>query len=160
MRSAEAVIDRLTRAALTVATAESCTGGALAAALVSVPGASAVFPGGIVSYAEKAKQTLLGVPAALIAEHGVVSPEVARAMAEGARVALSVDLAVATTGVAGPSGGTPETPVGTVCIAVSGERGTAMYTEHLSGDRDEVRRAAVEAALGRLLEYLDISGFL
>ncbi len=155
MRSAEAVIERLVRAALTVSTAESCTGGALAAELVSVPGASTVFPGGIVSYAEETKQSLLGVPASLILERGVVSPEVASAMAEGARSVLATDFAVATTGIAGPSGGTPLLPVGTVCIAVSGASGTVAYTERLSGDRDGIRRAAVEAALGHLLAYLD-----
>ena len=140
---------------MTVATAESCTGGALAAELVSVSGASAVFPGGIVAYAEEIKTRLLGVPAALIERCGVVSPEVAAAMAEGARAALSTDLAVSTTGLAGPSGGTPALPVGTVCIAVSGAGGTVACTEHFEGDRETVRRAAVDAALAYLSLYLD-----
>ena len=154
MRQSEELVKRLARAGMTVATAESCTGGALAARIVEVSGASAVFPGGIVSYAEEIKSRLLGVSPALIEEEGVVSEAVAAAMARGARRALDTSIAVSTTGVAGPSGGTPQTPVGTVCIAVSGDGGTKCYTEHFGGDREAVRAAAVDAALAHLLAYL------
>ncbi len=158
MKQSEELVTRLTRAGMTVATAESLTGGALAARIVEVPGASAVFPGGIVSYAEEIKSRLLGVSPSLIEERGVVSEAVAAAMAEGARGALGSSVAVSTTGVAGPSGGTPETPVGTVCIGVAGAGGTRCYTEHFSGDREAVRRAAVDAALAHLLVYLTEHG--
>ena len=151
----EALVERLLRAGMTVATAESCTGGAVAAAIVSVAGASAVFPGAVVSYTEEIKHRLLGVPLTLIREKGVVSTEVALAMAQGARRALGADLAVSTTGLAGPGGGSPALPVGTVCIAVSGEAGFACFTEHFSGDREQIRGAATESALVHLLEYLD-----
>ncbi len=155
MSEAESLVSRLARAGMTLSCAESCTGGALAAEIVGVSGASAVFPGGIVSYAEEIKHRLLGVPLSLIEEKGVVSREVAEAMAVGARQALGADLAVSTTGLAGPAGGTPALPVGTVCIAVSGEAGTVSFTEHFSGGRDEIRRAAVAKALRHLAEYLD-----
>ena len=130
------VLDGLAARGLTVATAESCTGGSVAARLTSVPGSSRAVVGGVVAYDNRVKTSLLGVPEALLTEHGAVSEAVVRAMAEGVRSRLGADVGVATSGVAGPGGGTPEKPVGTVWIAVS-----------WPGDRGETRTDAVLARL-------------
>ena len=130
--------------------AESCTGGLIGAEVTSVPGASDVFVGSIVSYSNTVKQSVLGVRAELLEAHGVVSESCARAMAEGARAALGCDLAVAVTGVAGPGGGTPNKPVGTVCFGWSGAGLDAVETRHMAGDRDSVRRHTVVFALDRI----------
>ena len=148
------LVGTLSERALTLSCAESCTGGAIASEIVSVSGASRVLRGGIVAYDPAVKTSLLGVPAESIARLGVVSSEVAALMAEGARRVLESDLAVSTTGVAGPLGGTPETPVGRVFIGVSGKWGTRVFRETFEGDRDAIRRAAVEASLSHLLNYL------
>ena len=140
---------------LRVATAESCTGGWIAKALTDIPGSSQWLEGGIVAYSNAAKSALLGVPAALIAAHGAVSEQVVRAMAEGARARLGVPLAVAVSGVAGPDGGTPEKPVGTVWLAWANGRETTAARERFGGDRDAVRRASVALALGRLVELAE-----
>lgn len=124
----ELVVEHLRRTRLTVAFAESCTGGLLASRLVDVPGASAVFAGGVVAYANAAKQALLGVPEALLAAHGAVSEPVAAAMAAGAKARFACDLAYATTGIAGPDGGTEAKPVGTVCFARADARGVHAWT--------------------------------
>jgi nicotinamide-nucleotide amidase len=145
--------DRLVREAvrrrLTLATAESLTGGALAAAVVDVPGASACFEGAVVSYSNRVKEQVLAVPAALLAERGSVDPDVAVAMAEGARRRLGTDWAVSTTGVAGPEPHDGK-PVGTVYLGVAGPDGSAVHALVLAGDRAAVRAAAVRAALDRL----------
>jgi nicotinamide-nucleotide amidase len=141
------VVRSLARARLTLATAESCTGGLVGAALTAVPGASAVFPGAIVAYADAAKQARLGVDAGLIAEHGAVSEPVARAMAAGGRAALGSDLCVAVTGIAGPDGGTPDKPVGTVHFALADARGSSHRRLRLHGDRGTIRRASAAWAL-------------
>jgi nicotinamide-nucleotide amidase len=133
---------------LTLATAESCTGGWLGQMLVDVPDASRYYAGGWVTYSDELKRSCLGVPAAMIEEHGAVSGPVARAMADGAIAAAGTDLAVAITGLAGPSGGTEEKPVGTVYIAVAGGDGpTVPRRFRLPGDRTLVRRRSCLAAL-------------
>lgn len=134
----------------TVGTAESCTGGTVASRITSVAGSSAYFLGGIVSYANEVKASLLGVPAAVLKNPGAVSEPCARAMAEGARRALGVDLAVATTGIAGPEGGTKRKPVGTVFIALASDAATTVEEHHYPGDR----AAVIDAASTRALELL------
>jgi len=124
----EIVVSRLVAANTTLALAESCTGGAIAARLVDVAGVSSVFRGGVVAYADDSKQALLGVPAELLAAHGAVSEPVAAAMAAGARERFATDLAVATTGIAGPAGGSPQKPVGTVCFALARASGVRAWT--------------------------------
>lgn len=136
-----------------LAAAESCTGGLIAAALTEIPGSSDIFECGFVTYANEAKTRQLGVPAALIAEKGAVSREVAAAMAEGVLSHSRADLAVAVTGIAGPGGGTETKPVGTVHMAVA-RRGKepVCYHDLFEGDRRAVREQAVLAALSRLEE--------
>ena len=134
------------------ATCESLTGGLICATLVDVPGASTVVRGGLVTYQTDTKTLLAGVDAALIEAHGVVSDPVARAMAEGTRVRLGVDIAVSATGLAGPDGGTPECPVGTVYIGVSTARETRALRLTLEGDRASIRRQAVERAIEAIIE--------
>lgn len=132
---------------LTLATAESCTGGLIAHVLTLVAGVSAVFQGGVVAYANEAKRDLLGVDQSLLDRHGAVSEPVARAMARGARRALGADLAVATTGVAGPGGGSAGKPVGLVYIAVSAGGGEAVRDFRFGSDRAENIVRATEEAL-------------
>lgn len=147
---AETLVSLLVKQNLTVSTAESCTGGLIAASIVDVPGASAVFPGGAVTYAPSVKTALLGVSEDLIRERGVVSRDVAAAMAEGAQRRFGTDLAVSVTGVAGPDGGTPETPVGCVYIGVAIKNKTLVFREDIPGDRETVRRGAAERAIRHL----------
>lgn len=151
---AAALVALLKRKGLTVSTAESCTGGLVASSIVDVPGASTVFPGGAVTYAASVKTALLGVPADLIETRGVVSSDVAAAMAKGAQKRFGTDLAVSVTGVAGPDGGTPETPVGCVYIGVAIKDKTVTFREDIPGDREEVRRGAAERAIRRCLAEL------
>ena len=159
---AETVLSQCRAAGLRVATAESCTGGLIAAALTAIAGSSDVVDRGFVTYSNAAKTTMLGVPADLIAEVGAVSEPVARLMAEGALAASDADLAVAVTGVAGPGGGTAAKPVGLVWFGLarkglahkgSAHKGNATQTIHLvlPGGRAEVRRATVAQALTMLL---------
>ena len=138
---------------LRVATAESCTGGLIAAACTTVAGSSDWFERGFVTYSNDAKTEALGVDPALIAAHGAVSEQVARAMADGALARAHAELAVAVTGIAGPAGGTPTKPVGLVCLAWArrGEQVEAL-TEHFPGDRAAVRAATVVRALQGLIE--------
>ncbi len=149
---AEKLIDVCRDGGLKIATVESCTGGLLAGALTSIAGSSAVVGRGFVTYSNEAKSELVGVPGALIEAHGAVSEEVARAMAEGGLAHSRAELAVAITGVAGPSGGTAAKPVGLVHIAAArAGRETLHLARVFSGDRDDVRLAAVSAGLGLLL---------
>lgn len=138
-----------------MAVAESCSGGLLAMRITEVPGASDYFLGGIVSYANAAKERLLAVPGEVLAERGAVSPECARAMALGVKRAFGADYALAITGIAGPGGGTPEKPVGLVYIAVAGPEGEAEVRQHrFSGSRQGIRWSATEAALSLLLSRI------
>lgn len=141
---------------LRIVTAESCTGGLVAARLTSVPGSSASFVGSVVAYADAVKTAELDVSEELLAEHGAVSPEVAEAMAEGARRRLGADIAVAVTGVAGPDGGTPEKPVGLVHVYVSGPDGSRARTLDVPGERAQVRARATVTALHLLRQFLEL----
>lgn len=153
---AATVLGRARAAGLTIATAESCTGGLVCAALTTVPGSSDVVTGGIVAYSNEAKAALLGVPANLIAEHGAVSQAVAVAMAEGALARTGAHLAVSVTGIAGPGGGSNDKPVGLVWIATAMRSQSTRANEARFGDpgRDRVRQSSVELALRLLLERL------
>ena len=131
----------------TMGTAESCTGGLVAARLTGIPGSSDVFRGGVVAYANEIKQAELDVPADLLAEHGAVSPEVAEAMAKGARARLGVDVAVSVTGIAGPDGGTEEKPVGLVYLHAEGPGGGVGREFSFPGDRPSIRARSVVGAL-------------
>lgn len=151
--SVAALADALRARGWLLATAESCTGGMIAAACTALAGSSDWFDRGFVTYSNAAKSELLGVPAALIERHGAVSAEVASAMAEGALDHSHAALAVAVTGIAGPTGATPGKPVGTVWLAVA-RRGEAARAEllQLDGDRAAVRAQTVHHALARLRE--------
>jgi nicotinamide-nucleotide amidase len=151
---AEIVLDACRVRGLTLATAESCTGGLVAARLTAIPGASDVFVGGLVAYADAAKGAVLGVPAGVLRRHGAVSAESARAMAAGARHRLGADVAVAVTGVAGPGGGTAEKPVGLVFVSVESPDGGSTDRFVFPGDREEVRARATTTALHALRRLL------
>ena len=138
---------------LTVAVAESCTGGLVADAITDVPGSSGYFLGGIVSYADSAKVALLDVPTEVLAAHGAVSAQVGRAMAEGARARFGADLAAAVTGVAGPDGGSEAKPVGLRYVAVAGSAGVDVRRFLWTGDRDANKGAGAEAVLELLIEW-------
>ena len=137
----------------TLATAESCTGGMIGAALTAVPGSSAVYKGGIISYTNQVKNKLLGVPLDILENHGAVSVEVAGAMASGARRTLDADVAVSITGLAGPGGDEYGNPVGTVYIGYADADNCTTKHFLFSGDRAQIRRQAMEAALQIVLEY-------
>jgi nicotinamide-nucleotide amidase len=137
---------------LTVSVAESCTGGMIAAALTDVPGSSGYFLGGVVSYADAAKATLLSVPQASLAAHGAVSAQVARAMAIGVRERLGASLAVSVTGISGPAGGTDDKPVGLTYVGVADGRGTDVRRFTWGGDRTVNRYESARAALELLVE--------
>lgn len=139
---------------MTLGTAESLTGGMIAASVAGVSGASAVLMGGVVSYDARVKHELLGVEQAIIDTVGVVSEPCARQMAQGAKAALKVDVAVSATGIAGPTGGTPETPVGTVFIGVAWAGGVKVDECHFTGDRQSVREQSVAHALTMALEAI------
>lgn len=141
------VLTACRRAGLWLATAESCTGGQIAARLTSVAGSSAVVRGGVVAYDNAIKTAVLGVPAEVIAAHGAVSEPVARAMAEGARRVLAADIAVGITGIAGPGGGSPEKPIGTVDVAVADAAGCTYKRLALFGDRALIQHSAAVWAL-------------
>jgi PncC family amidohydrolase len=147
------VLELLAGRSETLATAESLTGGMLASLLTDVPGASRSFRGGVVAYASEVKESVLGVPAAVVAEHGVVSGPCAAAMAEGARRLTGSTYAVSTTGVAGPDLQEGK-PAGLVFVAVSGPSGTMVHELRLTGDRDAVRRGACAGGLDALAEVL------
>ena len=151
---AEIVLTLARERGFTLATAESCTGGLVAGRLTAIPGASNVFRGGVVAYADEVKAVELGVSQAVLEAHGAVSPEAAKAMAEGARSRLGADIAVSVTGVAGPDGGTEEKPVGLVFLHVSGPDGEEIRRIDLPGDREMIRGRATTAALHLLRRHL------
>ncbi|MCJ0766059.1 CinA family protein [Variovorax terrae] len=146
--------DLLQKRGWMMATAESCTGGLIAGACTDLAGSSNWFERGFVTYSNEAKTELLGVDAALIAQHGAVSEPVARAMAEGALAHSRAQVAVAVTGVAGPSGGSPDKPVGLVWFGWCVQGRTTSQAQHFGGDRAAVRAATVQHALQRLTELL------
>jgi len=148
-RACVELLAALQAAGLTVATAESCTGGLIAAALTAVPGSSASVLGGFVVYSNAMKTAVLGVPEGVLDAVGAVSEAVARLMAEGARARSGADVAVSCTGIAGPGGATPGKPVGLVHLAVArAGRDTVCVAEVFAGDREAVRAATVDRALG------------
>jgi len=151
MTTAEKLVKILTEKKMTCATAESCTGGGVGYAITAVPGSSAVFWGGVISYDNSVKRDVLGVPDEVLATKGAVSSECAAAMAEGARRLLKTDLAVALTGIAGPGGGTDEKPVGLVWFGLASKSSTTTEKMIFSGDRERVRASAIEHALLLLL---------
>jgi nicotinamide-nucleotide amidase len=152
---AKTVGERLKARAQQLVTAESCTGGWVAQVVTAVAGSSEWFERGFVTYSNASKQEMLGVGSDTLARHGAVSEETAREMALGALAHSKADVAVAVTGVAGPSGGSPEKPVGTVCFAWADRRGACSETRHFSGDRESVRWQSVVHALEGVLRTLD-----
>jgi len=150
----EKVGELLSQRGWTLAVAESCTGGLLGHRITNVSGSSAYFEGGVISYSNEAKEAVLGVPREILIEHGAVSRETALAMARGARRVLGTDLAVSVTGIAGPTGGTPEKPVGLAYIALAAE-GAELCDKHVwQGDRAANKEQSAEAALKLILQYL------
>jgi len=145
-----AVVRLLAERGQTLALAESCTGGCLAHRVTNVPGASAVFPGGVVAYSNAAKREFLGVRAGTLARHGAVSEAVAREMAGGARKKFGADFAIAVTGIAGPGGGTKRKPVGTVFIALAGEGEMVVERKWNPFGREKFKRATADQALKML----------
>ena len=152
--TAQAVIDLCRQHGWTLATAESCTGGLVGAALTTLAGASDAYAGGVIAYSNDVKRSQLGVPDETLRAHGAVSAETAASMAAGARRALRADVAVSVTGVAGPGGGTAEKPVGLVYIAVESPVGDLTERLQLHGDRDSIRTDATSAALRLLQRHL------
>lgn len=148
------VLERARNRGATLGTAESCTGGLVAATLTAIPGSSEVVRGGVVSYWAEVKRDVLGVPEDVIETFGVVSEQCARAMAEGAAHVLGCDYTVSTTGIAGPGGAEPGKPVGTVCFGLHTPQGDRTLTTSRGSSRDEVRSLAVRTALRLLLEEL------
>ena len=150
MTVAEKLVALLKAQGLVCATAESCTGGGVGSAITAVPGSSAVFAGGVISYSNEVKRDVLGVSARSLQTVGAVSSEVAAQMADGVRKLLKTDLAVSLTGIAGPDGGSDEKPVGLVWFGLSTKDGTRTEKVIFSGDRARVRAQAVTHALGML----------
>ena len=148
------ILRKLQSRGATVATAESCTGGLVATMLTELPGSSAVFVGGISAYANGVKISMLGVDPSDLEKFGAVSAEVARAMAAGVRDRLGATYAVALTGIAGPNGGSPDKPVGTVYCGIASPFGEVASRLTLSGDRAAIRRTAVESALQLLADAI------
>jgi PncC family amidohydrolase len=151
---AELVLEACRGRGLTVAAAESCTGGLIADALTDIPGASAWFVGGVVAYSNAAKIELLRVPAEVVEAHGAVSAQVAQAMARGACERFGAQAAIAVTGVAGPGGGTASKPVGLTYVAIAGRLGDDVRRLSWAGDRQANKESSAQAALEMLLEKL------
>ncbi len=152
--SAERFVSLLKDRKLKVATAESVTGGLIAASIVDIPGSSKVLGEAYVAYSLEAKTKVLGINPALFLSHEVVSERIALEMAKGLKRKTSVDVVIATTGIAGPDGGTKTIPVGTVCIAIGYKELFHTETLHLTGTRNEIRKAAVEAAFASSIQII------
>lgn len=150
----EELVKALREKGMTIATAESCTGGMVSSRIVNVSGASAVFMNGLTAYSNEAKQQWLGVPETHFERYGAVSAEVAQAMAEGVRRVGKADVGIGITGIAGPTGGTPEKPVGTVCIAVASQRGCHVLRHQFSGNREKIRETSTQFALVQAFRYI------
>ena len=144
------LLERLKEKGQTLATAESCTGGGIGHYLTAIPGSSAAYAGGVISYTNQVKHEILGVPSAVLDRYGAVSSQTAAAMAEGARELLHTDFGLSVTGLAGPDGDGSDNPVGTVYAAAAGSDHTAVERYVFSGDRENVRAQAIEAALNLL----------
>jgi nicotinamide-nucleotide amidase len=154
--NAQKVAERLKARGEIIVTAESCTGGWVAQELTAIAGSSAWFDRGFVTYSNEAKQEMLGVRAETLQTHGAVSEETALEMAQGALKMSRGTVALAITGIAGPGGGTPAKPIGTVCFAWATKgRPARAETRHFAGDREAVRRQSVDFSLARVLEVLD-----
>jgi len=152
--TAQELVEIAKKHRVTIGAAESCSGGAVASAITSVPGCSDVFKGAVVSYANEAKTALLDVDEALLASAGAVDGGVALQMARGALRALKVDFALSTTGIAGPDGGSEHKPVGTVWIAVAGNATEQVTLYHFAGTREHIRQATAKKALQKLTDFI------
>lgn len=155
MKLEEYVAQLLKEKSLTIAVAESCTGGLISNTLTNIEGASRYFEAGFITYSNESKYKFLNVPYELIVEKGAVSFEVARKMAEGVRMLTGVDIGVSATGIAGPSGGTEEKPVGTVYIGISGKNGTFVKKLSLNGTRIEIKEKTTNEVLILILDYIE-----
>jgi nicotinamide-nucleotide amidase len=155
---AEVVGKTLADAGETVAVAESCTGGLLGGEFTSVSGSSAYFAGGVIAYSNEIKEKILGVEHQILIEHGAVSRETAEQMAQNVRSKFNVDYGISITGIAGPTGGTPDKPVGTVWIAVSSKEGNIAKKFNFGADRNVNRQRSVGAALNLLLQTIKTTG--
>jgi len=155
MKPEERLRDIFLHKGLTIATAESCTGGLVAGRITNVPGSSAILLGGIVSYSNEAKENLLGVSHDALVQHGAVSEEAARQMARGARERLGADVAVSVTGIAGPGGGTPEKPIGLTWIGIADAQGDRAEKFVWNSDRAGNREQSVDAALNMLITWVE-----
>ncbi len=154
---AQAIVDQFTSRGEMIAVAESCTGGLVCSLVTAIPGASAVLERGLITYSNQSKMDLLAVPATVLETHGAVSAECAEAMVRGLLAACppTVQTAVAITGIAGPSGGTPAKPVGLLYIAAARRDGEPAVTQHFfGGDREAVQHLAADAAMNKLLSFL------
>lgn len=155
MMAEEKLGNLLKERGLTLTTAESCTGGLIANKITNISGSSEYFTTGFITYSNDSKESLLGVRHQSLTEHGAVSSIVAEEMARGARIAARADIAIAVTGIAGPTGGTPEKPVGTVFIAVSTGNNTIVQREIFSGSRIDIKNLTSDAALSMVIACLE-----
>lgn len=151
----EHFFDLLSKYSLTVSTAESCTGGMIASKITDVSGASSYFGMGVVTYSNEAKNKLIGVSSDTLKKYGAVSEQTAQEMAEGVKKLSGSDISISVTGIAGPTGGTKEKPVGLVYIAISGKYGTYTTKNLFGKNRDEVRKSTVEKAISLACEYIE-----
>lgn len=152
---AEKVATLLSERKLTISTAESCTGGWVGKELTGIPGSSKWYGTGFITYSNHAKHNLLNVPKESLINHGAVSKVVVEEMAKGAKEQSKSDLSIAVSGIAGPTGGTEDKPVGSVCFAYSDNKGTKSFEKIFSGSRDEVRRASVKFILEEIINNLN-----